>query len=113
MAKKINSKQKGKKGELDVAHLFQEHGFAQARRSQQYAGINNDADVVGAPFLHLEVKNVEKLNLYKAIEQSVNDAKEDQIPVVFHTRNRKPWYVTLNAEDFMNMYKAWLKGWEE
>ena len=107
-----NSRQKGKRGELELAHKLQEHGF-DARRSQQYAGINGDADVVGCPFLHIECKRVEKLNLEKAMEQSVNDAKDDEIPSVFHRKNNYPWLVTLKLEDFMNLYKSWLKEWSE
>ena len=72
---KINSKRKGKNGELEVAHFFKNYGF-DARRSQQFAGMNGDADVVGVPFLHLEIKRTEKLNLDKAMEQSVRDARE-------------------------------------
>lgn len=107
-----NSRQKGKRGELEIAHIMQEHGF-DAKRSQQYCGINGDADVVGVPYLHLEIKRVQALNLDKAMEQSTGDAKEDEIPVVMHRKDRKPWLVTCNLDDFMRFYKAWLKEWEE
>lgn len=108
----INSRQKGKRGELEIAHIMQEYGF-DAKRSQQYCGINGDADVVGVPYLHLEIKRVQALNLDKAMEQSTGDAKEDEIPVVMHRKDRKPWLVTCNLDDFMRFYKAWLKEWEE
>ena len=108
----VNSRQKGKRGELEIAHIMQEHGF-DAKRSQQYCGINGDADVVGVPYLHLEIKRVQALNLDKAMEQSTGDAKEDEIPVVMHRKDRKPWLVTCNLDDFMRFYKAWLKEWEE
>lgn len=107
-----NSRQKGKRGELELAHKLKEYGF-DARRSQQYAGINGDADVVGCPFLHIECKRVEKLNLEKAYAQSQEDAKEDETPIVVHRKNNNPWLVTLNLEDFMNFYKTWLKEWSE
>jgi len=108
----VNSRQKGKRGELEIAHIMQEYGF-DAKRSQQYCGINNDADVVGVPFLHLEIKRVQALNLDKAMEQSERDAREDEIPVVMHRKDRKPWFVTMRLDDFMTMYKAWLKEWSE
>lgn len=104
--KKINSRRKGKTGELEVAHIMQGYGY-EARRSQQYAGINSDADVVGVPHLHLEIKRVQALNLDKAMEQSVRDAKGDEIPVVIHRKDRQPWRVTLGLEDFMELYQAW------
>lgn len=106
--KKINSKQKGKRGELSVAHEFQKYGF-DARRSQQYAGINSDADVVGVPYLHLEVKRTEKLRLDAAMEQSQRDSKEDEIPVVVHRKDRQDWRITMKLEEFMPIYMAWLK----
>ena len=46
---KINSKAKGKNGELEFVKVCKEYGFDDCRRSQQYAGINNDADVIGLP----------------------------------------------------------------
>ena len=104
--KPINSKRKGKDGELQVAHIMQGYGF-DARRSQQYAGINNDADVVGVPFLHLEVKRTETLHLDKAMEQSIRDAREGEIPIVVHRKDRQPWRVTIDLDDFMQMYMVW------
>lgn len=110
----VNSRQKGKRNELKLAHIFQEYGF-DARRSQQYAGINGDADVVGVPYLHVECKAVQKLNLDKAMEQSKSDAREGEIPIVAHHKDRQDWKITLALEDFMPMYMAWLekKGTEQ
>ena len=103
---KINSKSKGKRGELEISHIMQKYGY-DARRGQQFAGINGDADVVGVPYLHLEIKRVEHLNLDKAMEQSIRDARDGEIPVVMHRKDRQPWRVTLSLEDFMMMYQAW------
>lgn len=108
----INSRQKGKRFELRLSQMLRDEGF-DARRGQQFSGINGDADVVGCPFLHIEAKNVQKLNLRDAMAQSERDAREDEIPVVMHKKDRMPVLVTLGFEDFMRFYKAWLKGWEE
>lgn len=104
----INSRQKGKRNELLLAHKLQEYGY-NARRSQQFAGINGDADVVGVPHLHIECKAVQKLNLDKAMEQSIRDAKDGEVPVVMHRKDRQPWRVTLSLEDFMMMFQAYEK----
>ena len=104
--KQVNSRAKGKRNELLLAHMLQEYGF-DARRSQQFAGINGDADVVGVPFLHVECKAVQKLNLDKAMEQSIRDAREGEIPIVAHHKDKKPWRVTIAFDDFMPMYVAW------
>ncbi len=106
----INSNQKGKVGEREWAKLCRDHGFEEARRSQQYAGINNDADVVGLPGLHVEVKRVEKLNVSGALGQATRDKAKDEIPIVAHRKNREPWLVTMKAEDWFELYKKWLRG---
>ena len=106
---KINSKDKGKRGELELAHKLQDYGY-DARRSQQYAGINNDADVVGLPYIHCEVKRVEKLNLYDAMSQSIHDAKDNEKPAVFHRKNHCDWLVTMRLEDWIELYREWEAG---
>ena len=104
----MNSRTKGKRGELEAAHILKKHGY-DTRRGQQFAGINGDADVVGLPHIHLEIKRVEKLNIDEALSQSIRDAKDDEIPVVMHRKNRTEWKVTMLFEDWINMYKAWEK----
>lgn len=106
----INSRNKGKRGELEIAHILQDYGYTKARRSQQYAGINSDADVVGLPGIHIESKRVQALNLDKAMEQAERDAREDEMPTVWHRKDRQPWRVTLSLENFMKLYQAWEKG---
>ena len=53
----INSKKKGKKGELELARKLREFGY-DCRRGQQYSGIGGD-DVVGLPHIHIECKRQE------------------------------------------------------
>lgn len=102
----INSRQKGKRGELEVAHILQKYGY-DARRGQQYCGTSGDADVVGLPGYHIEVKAVENLNLGKAYEQSVRDARDGEIPVVVHKKNRQKWMITMRLEDFLAEMERW------
>ena len=65
----MNSNNKGKNGERELATILREYGY-DSRRGQQYCGSNGDADVVGLPGVHIECKRVERLNIYDAIEQS-------------------------------------------
>lgn len=104
----INSNQKGKKGELEFSNLCKEHGF-NTRRSQQYSGINGDADVVGLDGIHIEVKRVERLNLSKAMKQAIEDSSEGKMPIVAHRKNREEWKITMMADDWFELYRAWLK----
>ena len=104
----VNSRDKGKRGELEAAHVLKKHGY-DTRRGQQFAGINGDADVVGLPYIHLEIKRVEKLNIDDALQQSIRDAREAEIPVVMHRKNRTEWKITMLFDDWMKLYKAWEK----
>lgn len=105
---KINSRAKGAAGERELSNKLKEYGF-ETRRGQQFCGANGDADVVGLPGVHIECKRVEKLDLEKAYTQAVNDAKEDEIPIVFHRKNREKWKITMSLEDFMKFYKGEFK----
>lgn len=99
----MNSRNKGAAGERELAAKLREYGY-QCRRGQQYSGANGYADVVGLPGIHIECKRVEKLNLYEAMSQAVRDAKDGEMPTVFHRKNNKEWLVTLQLDDFMKMY---------
>ena len=98
----INSREKGRRGETELAHVLKEYGY-DTRRGQQYCGANGDADVVGIPGLHIECKRVERLNIYDAIAQSARDADVDDLPVVMHRKNNCEWLVTLKLDDFMKI----------
>ena len=100
----MNSRQKGARGERELAEKLREYGY-DVRRGQQYSGANGDADVVGVPGLHIECKRVEKLNLDDALAQSVRDARDAEIPVVMHRKNRTEWKVTMLLDDFMRIWE--------
>ena len=106
---KINSKSKGKRGELEFAKLCKSYGY-DCRRSQQFAGMNGDADVVGLNGIHIEVKRVENLNISKAMEQSIRDNKNNDIPIVAHRKNNEEWLITMKAEDWFKLYERWKKN---
>lgn len=102
----INSKQKGKKGELEVANYLKSKGLT-ARRTQQYCGTEGTSDVVCDqwPSVHIEVKRNEQLNVEKALQQAINDSKStNKLPIVVHRKNREQWKVTLLLDDFIEIY---------
>lgn len=101
MTKPINSRTKGKNGELEVRDLIRAHGF-DARRGQQFSGSPDSPDVVHSiPKVHVEVKRTEAFRLYHALEQAGRDACPGDMPTVWHRASRKPWVVVLLAEDFL------------
>ncbi len=101
-----NSREKGKRFERLVAGLFRSIGY-EARRGQQYCGSNGDADVIGAPGIHIECKAVEKLNLYDAMSQAKADAREGELPVVIHKKNNCKVLVTMEFNDWAALYREW------
>lgn len=103
----VNSKKKGARGERLFRDVCKAHGFTDARRGAQYCGASGDADVIGLPCIHVEVKFVEKLNLRNAMDQSIRDKREGEIPIVAHKTSRKPWLITMLADDWFTLYKFW------
>jgi Holliday junction resolvase len=98
------SKEKGKAGEREFAELLRTHGFSEARRGQQFSGISGE-DVIGLPGFHIEVKRNEAFHLYPAMEQSKEDAKIGEIPIVAHRPNRHEWIIVIHADDFLKFVK--------
>jgi|TARA_R110000824_G_scaffold18891_1_gene74085 Holliday junction resolvase len=97
------SRNKGKVGEREVANLLKSYGY-EARRGQQFHGGGDSPDVVHSmEGFHIEVKYVEKLGLYPAMEQADGDKKPEEASIVFHRRSRKPWVVVLYAKDFLDL----------
>ena len=41
------------------------------------------------------------------MKQSTDDAKEGEMPVVMHRKNRHEWLVTMTLTDWMKLYKAY------
>ncbi len=98
------SKDKGKRGELEVVALLHKYGF-EARRGQQFRGGGDSPDVIHTRRgLSVEVKLRETLSLYPALEKAAED-DADKAAIVFHRRNRKPWIVAMYAEDFLELMK--------
>lgn len=101
----MNSKQKGARGERELARKLREYGY-DTRRGQQYSGIEGE-DVVGLKGIHIECKRVERLNIYDAIAQAKRDRKAGQKPAVFHRKNNCQWLVTMELEDWIELYREW------
>ena len=109
----INSKAKGARFERLLASRLRAYGY-ETRRTAQYCGNTGDAsDVVGLPGLHIEAKHQEKMCLYDWMAQAKRDAKaggENRLPAVFHKKNNAEILVTMEFEDFMNLYCEWEAG---
>lgn len=105
----INSRDKGARFERRLAGMLRDFGY-DSRRGQQYSGANGDADVIGLPGIHIEAKAVERLNLYDAMSQSKRDARQGEIPVVIHKKNHCNVLVTMEFDNFMELYRECESG---
>lgn len=87
----MNSKNKGKRGELEACQALQEHLGIAACRSVQYCGKAGDADLqTELVNVHFECKRTESLRLYEAVGQAKADCG-DKVPVVLHRKNNEEW----------------------
>jgi hypothetical protein len=100
----MNSRSKGKRGELEFAHYLSNAGFP-SRRGQQFSGGKESPDVVSPalPDIHFEVKRTEAGNPYKWMAQAIRDGGQNKIPVVAHRRNSGEWLAILPMAHFVNI----------
>ncbi len=117
----MNSRNKGKRGELLWRDELRANGYP-ARRGQQFAGSAESPDVIceQLDWIHFEVKAVERLNVAVAMEQARRDSGKDfapgdqgatgKTPVVVHKRNRRPWLVTMEAQTFFKLIREFQPG---
>ena len=98
---------KGANGERELANLIRDTWGYEVKRGQCF---NHQSDLVGLPGIHPEVRRVEKLNIYEAMAQAIEESqkREDGLPTVFHRRNNKEWLVTMRLTDWMDLLGAWI-----
>ena len=109
-----NSRDKGARYEREVAAFFRQYGLG-ALRGQQFSAANGDPDVIVPEYedwMWIECKRVEKLNLYKAMEQAKRDANEMQMPVVIHRKNNQESLVTMRLEDWILLAETYARDFE-
>ncbi|MBQ5589923.1 MAG: hypothetical protein IIU70_07260 [Anaerotignum sp.] len=99
-----NSRRKGADYEREVARELRDYGY-KVRRGQQFCGANGDADVVRMDGIHLECKRTERTDLYGWMAQAERDAREGELPVVFHRKNNCKTLAIMSMETFMRMYQ--------
>jgi len=102
----MNSREKGKRGERQWRDELRAEGYA-ARRGQQFSGSADSPDVISEdlPWVHFEVKAVERLNIEDAMDQARRDCG-GRVPVVAHRRSFRPWLVTMPAEVFFKFLRG-------
>jgi len=102
----VNAREKGKRGERQWRDELRAEGYA-ARRGQQFSGSPDSPDVISEdlPWIHFEVKAVERLNIEDAMSQARRDCG-GKVPIVAHRRSFRPWLVTMTAETFFRFLRG-------
>ena len=101
---KINSRQKGKRRELELVHKLKDAGYANAQRSQQVKGTVDSFDVEcpGSIIERYEMKGRENLNVHKAMDQAREEAEGENFALVWK-KNRGAWVVILDWKLFESL----------
>lgn len=97
-----SQREKGHRGEIEVVHILNEHGFP-ARRGQVF---NGEPDVICPSLpLHLEIKRQETYKIGEWWKQSESAAGDSEIPTVIFRKSREPWKIMLSLTDFLEILK--------
>ncbi len=94
-------KSRGNRAEREIVDILKAHGYPAYRNfaSGGYGG----SDVIGLPGFAVEVKMVEKLNIWAAVEQCKQAASPTETPLVAFRRARSPWLACLPLEDLLGL----------
>jgi Holliday junction resolvase len=107
----VHSLNKGKRAERAFRDILRQEGYT-ARRGRQYSGNEDAPDVICDELdkvLHFEVKHVEALNIWKAMEQAARDCGSKH-PVVAHKRNNTKWLITMKSDLFFQLLRDGMEG---
>ena len=97
------SRDKGKRGELEVAAVLCAAGF-DARRTPNSGGLSWRGDIVGVPGYVIEVKRQESLAVPAWLRQAAADAAVcHSVPVVAFRRSGEPWHAILLLEELARL----------
>lgn len=102
------SKNKGRRGEnLFIAEL-EKAGYEGSYRGQvaRFSSGKNSADVECPDLteIHFEVKNQERLNLWKSWEQAESDANHrEKTPVLAVKKNNSKWLIVIDAAEYFRL----------
>jgi hypothetical protein len=129
------ARDKGQRGEREIVARFvavmervQKEGgfdasFSEEVKRNTLQSDRGGYDVANVPMLAIEVKRAETLQLNGWWNQTVNQAKRNEMPVLFYRQNRRPWHcmtytaindnqgnflkyvvATFSADDFFEAY---------
>lgn len=100
----INSRAKGKRGELEFIERHLVEYWPEAKRNLDQFGADK-RDIIEVAGCHFQCKRVEKLNFWKGFTQAKTEAAEHDIPILAARRNYSPWLCTLEASELIPLLR--------
>ena len=105
------SRTKGQRGEREFSKFLISYGY-DAHRGRQYAGGPGTPDVITEldDKFHFEVKRTERLSIWPALRQAIEDSDDTQIPIVVHRTNKSTppkgeWVAILTMDNLIKLIK--------
>ena len=91
---KINSRAKGKSGELEVVHILRDElGLGATRNLDQWR--DGGSDILGVDGWAIEVKRAKTSQLQSWWDQAVRQAGDSKIPSLWYRLDRRYWRVVI------------------
>lgn len=106
-----NSQDKGKRFERKIARLLNKKFDTNVRRTPQSGGMSFKGDIIDIDpdsilfDFHWELKNQERLNIWKALRQAENDKRMGKTEVVVFTKNHADDFAALKFSDLLRLLK--------
>jgi hypothetical protein len=105
----MNSRMKGKRGELEVAKVIRQHFGVEVHRTAQVDG-KMAADLTGWDGVHIEVKRPARCAAVRYLEQAERDCGGKSVPVVFVKPDKQETFVMVRAADMVEFARRVLDG---
>jgi hypothetical protein len=99
----INSRAKGKRAELALAQILSPYWPEVCRNLDQFG--KDKRDLLNCAGVHWQVKHVESLNIWKALNQAMDEAASTDTPIVAFRRNRSPWFAALELDELIPLLR--------
>lgn len=96
------SRTKGRTAERAVEVMFQDAGYSTDRNIGGRTQVSGDISVASPP-LAIEVRRRETLSIPRWMEDHAASCPPHVIPVLTTKQNRKPWLVTMELSDFLDL----------
>lgn len=96
-----SQRDKGARGELEVAKIITAFGGFIARRGQVF---NGEPDIVCPQLpIHFEVKRHEELCIPQWMNQAAKDCG-DKYPAVVYRQSYHPWTIVMRMSDYLELF---------